>query len=153
MFCRDFSLSELAADERLKSNSLRVKAREWLIPRLGEVFARYEEKALMRKLEAIGLPFAPIAKPWDLLQDPHLNASGGLVEVEVSGRTVHAPALPLALGGRRLAKRLDPPRIGEHGRELLAGLGCSPQEIEALAKRGIVVYQSTEEVEDGKRKG
>ena len=153
VFCREFSLPELAGDARLASNGKRVKERSWLVPRLAEVFLQYEEKALMRKLEAIGLPFAPIAKPWDLLQDPHLNASGGLVEVEVSGRTVHAPALPLALGGRRLAKRLDPPRIGEHGRELLAGLGCSPQEIEALAERGIVVYQSTEEVEDGKRKG
>ena len=30
------------------------------------------------------------------------------------------PALPLELDGKRLAKRTDPPRIGEHGRELLA---------------------------------
>jgi crotonobetainyl-CoA:carnitine CoA-transferase CaiB-like acyl-CoA transferase len=48
------------------------------------------------------------------------------------------PALPVALDGERLAKRADPPRVGEHARELLAGLGCSPQEIESLRDRGIV---------------
>jgi crotonobetainyl-CoA:carnitine CoA-transferase CaiB-like acyl-CoA transferase len=138
VFCREFSLPELLGDARLKTNGARVRERDWLVPRLGEVFRAFGERDLMRKLEAIGLPFAPIAKPWDLLDDPHLKASGGLVEVTVSGKTIHAPALPVALGGRRLAKRADPPRIGEHGRELLAALGCSPQEIDALLAQGIV---------------
>jgi crotonobetainyl-CoA:carnitine CoA-transferase CaiB-like acyl-CoA transferase len=145
VFCREFALGDLAQDERLSSNGKRVKAREWLIPRLGEVFRGYGEKALMHKLEAIGLPFAPIAKPWDLLDDPHLNASGGLLEVAISGKTIHAPALPLALGGRRLGKRSDPPRVGEHGRELLAGLGCSSGEIEALLSQRIVAFPTTPE--------
>jgi crotonobetainyl-CoA:carnitine CoA-transferase CaiB-like acyl-CoA transferase len=48
------------------------------------------------------------------------------------------PALPVALDGARLAKRADPPRIGEHSRELLGALGCSPREIENLRERGIV---------------
>jgi len=46
--------------------------------------------------------------------------------------------LPLALGGKRLAKRTDPPRIGEHGREVLAGLGYGPAEIDALAAQRVV---------------
>jgi crotonobetainyl-CoA:carnitine CoA-transferase CaiB-like acyl-CoA transferase len=137
-FCREFGLGELAADPRLKTNGQRVKERGWLLGRLAEAFARLTQDELTRKLEAIGLPFAPIAKPWDLLSDPHLNASGGLVETRVDDRAIHVPALPIALDGRRLAKRLDPPRVGEHARELLAGLGCSPQEIERLRSRGIV---------------
>jgi crotonobetainyl-CoA:carnitine CoA-transferase CaiB-like acyl-CoA transferase len=56
----------------------------------------------------------------------------------IDSKTIHVPALPLALGGKRLGKRADPPRIGEHGRELLAELGCSPQEIERLRDRRIV---------------
>jgi crotonobetainyl-CoA:carnitine CoA-transferase CaiB-like acyl-CoA transferase len=138
VFCREFALDELAADARLKTNSLRVKERGWLLPRLAETFARFSQGELTRKLEAIGLPFAPIAKPWDLLDDPHLNASSGLLETRVNGATIHVPALPIALDGRRLARRLEPPGVGEHGRELLAGLGCSPEEIESLGRRGIV---------------
>ena len=137
-FCRDFGLSELENDARLKTNSLRVKERGWLVPRLAEVFARFSHAELTRKLEHIGLPFAPIAKPWDLLDDPHLNASGGLLETQVDGKTIHVPALPIALDGRRLGKRADPPTVGEHARELLSGLGCLPEEIESLRSRGIV---------------
>ena len=137
-FCRAFGLLELEADARLKSNSLRVKERAWLLPRLAEVFRKQSQEALAAKLEDIGLPFAPIAKPWDLLEDPHLNASGGLLETRIDKQTIHVPALPVALDGRRLDKRADPPRVGQHGVELLAGLGCSPQEIQALVDKRIV---------------
>jgi crotonobetainyl-CoA:carnitine CoA-transferase CaiB-like acyl-CoA transferase len=138
IFCKEFQLDDLAANEKLKTNGQRVKERAWLIPRIGEVTKKHEQDELAAKLEAIGLPFAPIAKPWDLLDDPHLNASGGLLETRIGGKTIRVPALPLALDGRRLAKRADPPRVGEHVRELLAGLGCSREEIESLRDRGIV---------------
>jgi crotonobetainyl-CoA:carnitine CoA-transferase CaiB-like acyl-CoA transferase len=137
-FCRELQLKELGEDPRLKTNGQRVKERSWLIPKLGETFARFDQAALTRKLEAIGMPFAPIAKPWDLLEDPHLNASGGLLETKIDEKTIHVPALPIALDGERLGKRADPPRIGQHSRELLARLGCSPEEIESLRERGIV---------------
>ncbi|HVL37457.1 MAG TPA: CaiB/BaiF CoA-transferase family protein [Burkholderiales bacterium] len=137
-FCRDFGLDELKADPRLATNSQRVKERAWLLPRLAETFRRFSQDDLTRKLEAIGLPFAPINRPWDLLEDPHLNASGGLLPTEVGGRMLRVPALPIELDGARLGKRGDPPGIGQHGRELLAELGCSVAEIEALAARGVI---------------
>jgi crotonobetainyl-CoA:carnitine CoA-transferase CaiB-like acyl-CoA transferase len=138
VFCREFGEHELARDERLSSNAKRVQERGWLIPRVNEITRRHTLAELSAKLEAIGLPFAPIARPWDLLEDPHLNASGGLLDTKINSRTIRVPALPLTLGGERLRKRADPPRIGEHGRELLAELGCSPQDIQGLVDRRIV---------------
>jgi crotonobetainyl-CoA:carnitine CoA-transferase CaiB-like acyl-CoA transferase len=138
VFCREFELHDLASDARLSTNGGRVRERGWLIPRLANTFGRFEQAELTRKLEAIGLPFAPIAKPWDLLEDPHLNASGGLLATRIGDKTIHVPALPVALDGRHLAKRMDPPRVGEHTRELLAEFGCSPEEMESLRDRGIV---------------
>jgi crotonobetainyl-CoA:carnitine CoA-transferase CaiB-like acyl-CoA transferase len=117
---------------------VRVKERGWLIPRLNEITRTHTRKSLAAKLESIGLPFAPIAKPWDLLDDAHLKASGGLLETGINGKTIHVPALPVEVGGKRFVKRADPPRVGEHGVELLAELGCSPQEIERLRERRIV---------------
>jgi crotonobetainyl-CoA:carnitine CoA-transferase CaiB-like acyl-CoA transferase len=142
-FCREFGEDELKHDARLKTNGARVKQRAWLIPRLGETFKRFTQDELTQKLEAVGLPFAPIAKPWDLLDDPHLNASGGLLETTIGGKTIRVPALPLELDGARLGKRSDPPGIGEHGRELLAGLGCSPEEIGRLLEQRIVAFPTT----------
>ena len=140
VFCRAFGLEDLAADARLKTNGMRVKERSWLLPRLSEVMKGYGKAELAAKLEQIGLPFAPIAKPWDLLADPHLNAHGGLMDVTVNGRTIHAPALPLEFDGRRLGKRADPPRIGEHGAELLREIGCSPADIERLLERRVIAF-------------
>src|SRR5207302_10121827 len=123
--CRGFREPELAAERWGESNGLRVRARAWRIPRLAAVMRRFTKAELAAHLEAIGLPFAPIAKPWDLLEDPHLKASDGLVETRVRGKTIRVPALPLEFDGKRLAKRADPPQVGEHGRELLAELGWS----------------------------
>jgi len=140
IFCREFGLADLAADTRLRSNGDRVKERAWLLPRLAEALKRYSKADLAAKLEAIGLPFAPISKPWDLLEDPHLKASGGLLETRTpGGQTFHAPTLPLALDGRRLPKRSDPPALGEGARDLLAGLGYTTDEIARLRARGVVV--------------
>ncbi len=139
IFCREFGLADLAADPRLRSNGERVKERSWLLPRLAEVLKKYTKTDLAVKLETIGLPFAPISKPWDLLEDPHLKASGGLLKTRTpGGKHFHAPTLPLALDGKRLPKRNDPPAIGEGARELLAGLGFSAAQIDDLHAQGAI---------------
>ncbi len=140
VFCREFGLDDLAADVRLKTNGMRVKERSWLIPRLAELTKRHTSAELAQKLEAMGLPFAPIAKPWDLLNDPHLNAHGGLIDVTVNGKTIHAPALPLEFDGKRLPKRADPPTIGEHGAELLRTLGYTAADTDRLIERRVVSF-------------
>ena len=139
-FCRDFGLDELKSDARLATNGQRVRSRDWLIPRLGETFRKFSQAELIAKLEAIGLPFAPINRPWDLLDDPHLRASGGLLATRLGGQSVRVPALPVALDGQRLPKRADPPAVGEQGREILAELGYAGAEIDALAERGVVAF-------------
>jgi len=139
IFCREFGAPELAADARLKSNGARVRERTWLLPRLGELMKRYSKSELEAKLERIGLPFAPIAKPWDLLTDPHLTASGALHTTRLpSGGTLHVPALPIALDGEHLPKRNDPPGIGEGARELIEALGYDDAQVEALADAGVI---------------
>lgn len=139
VFCREFGAEDLRADPRLQSNGQRVKERSWLLPRLTDLLRRFTKADLAAKLERIGLPFAPIAKPWDLLDDPHLKASGGLFATRVGEKTAHIPALPLELDGKRLPKRADPPRIGEGAREVLLGIGYRDVEIEKLSTDRVIV--------------
>ena len=139
IFCREFNLAGLASDARLRSNGERVKERSWLMPQLAEALKQYSKAELAAKQEAIGLPFAPISKPWDLLEDAHLKASGGLLETRTpGGQNFHAPTLPLALDGKRLPKRNDPPAVGGGSRELLAGMGYSDEDIDALLRDRII---------------
>ena len=132
VFCREFGAAELAADERLRTNGQRVAERGWLLPRLQEIFKRYGKAELSQKLEAIGLPYAPITRPRDLFDDPHLNAGGMIETRDPRGTTFKVPGLPLELGGERLALRSQPPAVSENARELLASLGYAPARIEEL---------------------
>ena len=138
VFCREFNEESLGKDQRLRTNGMRVKERSWLIPRVNEITRKHGQQELAAKLESMGIPFAPIAKPWDLLDDPHLKASGGLLETLYMGKRSHIPALPIELDGKRLTKRSDPPEIGQNARELLGGLGYSAAAIDKLAAEGII---------------
>ena len=139
VFCREFDLAELAANQEIRTNGQRVKNRPWLIPKIGEVFKTWARADLEKKLEAIGLPYAPISKPWDLFEDPHLNASGGLVDMRIApGKSIKVPTLPLELDGERLGKRSDPPFVSENLREILAGLDYSDAQVDSLIARNIV---------------
>jgi crotonobetainyl-CoA:carnitine CoA-transferase CaiB-like acyl-CoA transferase len=133
VFCDAFGFGDLKDDARLKTNNERVLAREWLIPILRERVARIDVAELAALFEKHALPFAPITKPEDLLDDPHLQATGGLAPITLpDGRETRTVLLPLTLDGQRPGVRLNPPRLGEHGRELLAELGYSSEEITRL---------------------
>jgi crotonobetainyl-CoA:carnitine CoA-transferase CaiB-like acyl-CoA transferase len=144
--CRAFGFDDLLADARLASNNERVQAREWLLPQLRERFAAYTAGELAQRFEANTLPYAPITRPQDLFDDPHLAATGGLAPLHVpadassAGQALdtRAPLLPLAIDGQRLPVRDGPPAIGEDTRALLSELGYREQEVAALISSGVV---------------
>jgi crotonobetainyl-CoA:carnitine CoA-transferase CaiB-like acyl-CoA transferase len=139
VFCDRFGLDELFADQRLSSNRQRVEARDRLIPAVAALFAGWTKSDLMAVCESIGLPYAPITRPEELFDDPHLNAPGAMLPVTdpVAG-PMRVPALPMEFSGRRLGVRLDVPRLGEHSEPLLRELGYSDGEIAALTESAVV---------------
>jgi crotonobetainyl-CoA:carnitine CoA-transferase CaiB-like acyl-CoA transferase len=142
-FCDALGYADLKANPAYAANNDRVRARPTLLPILRQRLAQRTAGDLARVFEAAGLPFAPIRRPEDLFDDEHLNATGGLAAVrlpdgEQAGRVVRTPLLPITLAGARLPVRMDPPRLGEHTRELLAGIGYSAEEIDAMKADGVV---------------
>ena len=146
VFCAEFGFDDLKADTRLNTNNQRVQSRAWLMPILRERLAPFSAQELSRRFEAVGLPFAPITRPQDLFDDPHLLATGGLAPMKVpadasgAGRELHTRTalLPLAIDGARLQVRQGPPGLGEHGAALLASLGYGEYQIEELVAQGVV---------------
>ena len=101
-FCALFGLEALWADEGLRRNNDRVRARDTLLPQIRELIAGFTRDELIAKLEGTGLPFAPIGRPEEMFDDPHLTASGGLAPVELPDGTVtQLPTLPMTFDGRR----------------------------------------------------
>jgi crotonobetainyl-CoA:carnitine CoA-transferase CaiB-like acyl-CoA transferase len=146
--CETFNWPDLLNDPRYPNNNARVQLRDSdLIPELRRRFAPFTAAELIAKFEAAGLPFAPISKPHELIDDPHLNASGGLVPItlvdgEKKGQTAKTALLPFTMDGKRMGVRLNPPLIGEHTRALLSEAGYTPAQIEAMLHAGAAVAAS-----------
>src|SRR4051795_9306981 len=83
-FVEEFGLQELAADPRLATNVMRLPERAWLIPALQEVLAALPQEEVAQRCERANVSGAPVSQPGDLFDDPHLLATGGLVDVLVS---------------------------------------------------------------------
>ncbi|MBT3658767.1 MAG: CoA transferase [Rhodospirillaceae bacterium] len=142
IFCEAFARQDLMDDPDLASNAQRFTARDRIMPLLRELFGALPKAELMEICDRIGLPFAPIARPHDLFEDPHLQESRGLLDVTLpDGRPTKVPALPLMMDGNRTKIRRDLPRIGEHSNEILIEAGYSPEEIQALLSDGAVVIE------------
>ena len=138
-FCATFELKELAADPDFKANNQRVLARDKLMPQVRELLRRYTRDELITKLEHTGIPFAPIGRPEDMFDDPHLLASGGLADVTLSdGRTVKLPTLPIEMNGKRVARGTVLASSGEHTVEILRRLGVSTGDIDQLIADAVV---------------
>jgi crotonobetainyl-CoA:carnitine CoA-transferase CaiB-like acyl-CoA transferase len=121
--CRVLGAPELAADPLLATNALRVAVRPALLQRLGDILQHHGIDELSPRLEAAGIPYAPIMRPDQLNDDPHLKASGGLVPMECDdGSMTNVVLLPLTLDGRRPGVRHPLARVGQHTDEVLAGL-------------------------------
>ena len=138
-FCKAFELHDLGADANYRTNTQRVRARDVLLPKVRDLLRSYDRAELVARLEKAGIPFAPINRPEDMFEDPHLLASGGLGEVDfLNGVRAKLPNLPLELDGRRPTRGGSLPHAGQHTSEVLAELGFSGEEISALAEAKVV---------------
>jgi crotonobetainyl-CoA:carnitine CoA-transferase CaiB-like acyl-CoA transferase len=138
-FCEAFELEELGAADALATNQLRVDARDWLIPALADALGRRAHAEICGLCDAAGVGFAPIRRPDELFDDPHLNRPEARVDVTLEdGTSTWLPGLPLELDGRRLLGRRNPPHLGEHTVEVAEELGYSSDEIVRLLDSGVL---------------
>ena len=138
-FCALFGLDDLWADLSLRENNARVMARDRIIPEIRTMVSRFSRAEITNKLEDSGLPFAPIARPEDMFDDPHLLASGGLEPVTLpDGRETMLPLLPIEMDGKRLGTSQTIPKVGEDSTTILIALGFDEAAITALRASGAV---------------
>jgi crotonobetainyl-CoA:carnitine CoA-transferase CaiB-like acyl-CoA transferase len=121
--CGVLERPDLLADPALRTNAQRVAIRPQVLARLGDILKEHRIEELSAKLEKVGLPYAPIARPDQLLDDPHLKASGGLVPIQTEdGGIAQSVLLPMSMNGHRLGVQRPLPAIGEHTDEVLTSL-------------------------------
>jgi len=142
-FCGHFGRQDLLDDPAYATNEDRVRARSALRPIVGDIVAGHKLDDLAELFNRLDIPFAPVAKPGDLFEDPQLNAQGRMLEIDFpNGARGKIPRLPIEIGAHDFALRRQAPAMGEHTEEILAELGLAPGEIEALRKRGVIATAS-----------
>nr|WP_198981473.1 CaiB/BaiF CoA-transferase family protein [Herbaspirillum sp. ASV7] len=133
--CEVLERPDLLADPRLQTNNQRVLLREWLLQTLRATLAGIDGKVLAPQLERRGIPFAPISRPEELFDDPHLKASGGMARLTLEdGSQTDMPLLPISMDGERLQPRRPIAGIGEHTQEVMRELGYSDAQIAAFSQ-------------------
>lgn len=137
-FCQAFGLDEFAADPALRTNSQRVTARPQFLPVLAERLRRCTVAEVECACVDAAVPVAPVRTPLDLVDDPHLQANGSLLDVAYDQVKATLPALPIRLGTQQPEVRLQPQPVGAQTRTILKEWGIGPAAAQALVDAGKV---------------
>jgi crotonobetainyl-CoA:carnitine CoA-transferase CaiB-like acyl-CoA transferase len=138
-FCTHFGRHDLLADASLATNNDRTRERHRLRPIVASLARAHSLRELTGVFDQIGIPFARVATPSDLFDDPQLTAKGRMLPIEFPGGKVrNIPNLPLEIGEHVFALRRQAPSLGEHTDEVLGELALSEAEIADLRSRAIV---------------
>jgi len=108
---------EWAQDARFATNAARVTHRETLIPTIEAIMQTRTKAEWLERLEAAGVPCAPIQNLEEVLAEPQTAASGMLQAVPELG--LDLLGLPLSFDGERPPMRRRAPHLGEHTAEIV----------------------------------
>ncbi|MCC5970720.1 MAG: CoA transferase [Pararhodobacter sp.] len=122
--CGALELQEFLADPCLQTRPQQIAARDRTIPVIAGVIGGRDYADLIDTFERAGLLYAPVARPAEMYDDPHVNRPGGLFESSYpEKRDFRAPGLPVEINAHPLvATELGVPSIGQHNDEILARL-------------------------------
>jgi crotonobetainyl-CoA:carnitine CoA-transferase CaiB-like acyl-CoA transferase len=108
---------EWAEDPRFATNALRSANKAALIPEIQAIIRTAPSAHWTERLEAAGVPCAPIQDLEAVVAEPQ-TAAIGMIE-EVPGAGLDLMGLPLSFDGVRPPMRRRAPTLGEHNQELL----------------------------------
>jgi crotonobetainyl-CoA:carnitine CoA-transferase CaiB-like acyl-CoA transferase len=141
-FCAAFERMDWFSDARLSTNNKRIEERAWLLSDVERTVSQFSKAEIIRRCEAADIPFAPIATPEDLFDDPQLNEGHSLLETTLPDGTItKLPKFPLEYGDAEQVLTMNPPKIGEHTVEILKEIGFSDIQIDTFLKNNIVKSQ------------
>ncbi len=138
-FARVVGRPEWAGDPRFATPAARVAHWDERLALMQEALRERPTAEWLERLDRADVPCAPILGRSDLLEHPQLAANELIVESEHPHAGPLRQTRPAARFERTPAAiRRPAPLLGEHSDEILAALGCSPEEIAALRASGVV---------------
>ncbi len=139
-FFQAIGLTEEDRDPRLNGISARTQNYDFVYNWFSEVMKTRTSAEWLKFFEEADIPHAPLHDLDSLIDDPHLNAVGLFQTIAHPTEGTLRVAGPAATWSKTPPSiRHHPPRVGEHGREILREAGLADDEITALASEGALV--------------
>jgi CoA:oxalate CoA-transferase len=137
--CEVLERPELSGDPRFLTNELRHAHRAELEPILVQAFAARSRTEWLHRLDARGVPCAPVNTIADALVDPQVRHRGMVQKIEHTlGGEIEVLANPIKMSRSPTAPFRSPPLFGEHTDEILRELGCPAGQIAEWRRQGLV---------------
>ncbi len=127
-----------ANDPRFASDQLRGDHRDELCDRVQAWCAELPTEEFLSRLGAAGIPCGPVLSPREALDHPQVRSLDLYTDVAFNGQTVPVPDLPVDLSETQTGVTAPPPVLGQHTADVLADLGYTAGEIEALREQGVI---------------
>ncbi|HEY0682164.1 MAG TPA: CoA transferase [Steroidobacter sp.] len=135
-FFQEVGADKLLADARFGSIAMRTAHIDELYELVSSFLLKKSSADWLAACERLGIPAGPILSLEALLADPHLREVGffNMLHDPVIG-AVRMPGVPVLFDGER-PKTTLPPRLGEHGRQILLEAGLDAKAVDRLLNAG-----------------
>ena len=123
-FCTAAGLPSLADDPRFKTNALRIRHRETLIPIIEAAMRGRTKAAWSELLETAGVPHGPINRLDEVFENPQVQARGlriDLPHASGAGAVAKLVGSPVRMSAATVGSARAPPLLGQHNAEILGG--------------------------------
>ncbi len=125
--CAAIGRDDLALDARFTSPTLRAQHQDALRELLEAEFIKYDAADLLQRMNARGVPCAPLYSYSQVLADPQVQHMQWVEDITlpngVASKTVISPQ---RVSGQRLGVRQAPPALGAHTQQIIAELKKAP---------------------------
>ena len=129
--------SLLQEDPRFATYGARSRNIDHVYGVLADIFLERTTAEWLALLERADVPFMPMHSLLSVLDDPHLAATGFFSTMEhPTEGLVRSMRLPVKWSSFQARDARPAPTLGQHTREVLAGLGYSQPQIDAMLNAG-----------------
>ena len=138
--CKALNREDLVDDERFASPAGRVANAQIRKEITGEEIAKWKSSEILERLQAEGVPSAPLLDRMELLDNEQILANGSIQRINIDGFGEVRQARPAARFSKTPTKLSRPaPKLGEHTHEVLSDIGINETERKNLLNKKIIV--------------
>ena len=136
--CRVLDLEHLRDDPRFDTNEKRLRNRGEINRILNEKIGSRSKEEWIGCFNREGVPCGPIYNLKEVFSDPQVLHQEMVLESDQPSGKVKMPGFPVKMARSPARLRAPAPQLGEHTAQILAEIGCSPDEINRLREDGVI---------------